>query len=70
MIKQLTMMKKIYQKPITDCAIGFQSYSIMAGSLTSDGDGNWSQSGAGNGDTSDPTKEDGRANPTNVWDTL
>lgn len=63
-------MKKIYQAPITDCAIGFQSYSIMAGSLKSDGQGNWSQSGAGDGDPTPTTDEDARTGTSNLWDKL
>ena len=59
-------MKKIYQTPLTEIEIVRETYAFMAGSLTNDGNGNWSQKTT---DNEEETDDDGRSN-TGVWDTL
>ena len=59
-------MKKIYQTPLTEIEIVRETYAFMAGSLTNDGKGNWSQPVK---DGDDETGDEGRSN-TSVWDTL
>ena len=58
-------MKKIYSKPITDCSAGLFPIPVLE--FTKSGDDEYHQVI----DPNDPeTEDDGRANPTNVWDTL
>lgn len=58
-------MKKIYSKPITDCSAGLFPIPVLE----------FTKSGDEYHQVIDPendaeTGDDGRANPTNIWDTL